>query len=169
MNPPASNGPPNMQQNLLHNVPIAVSNKRRISAPYGPFIIAPAEGWWVGLQPNNHTVSGWLMYTSRKIPWKFHADISIRSVSERGGQEGRYLENIEGSWPETWRTGSFLKLWMMFFYLKEDTLKILCWYLNWKGVRKGGGQEGGYLEDIGGSWPETWRTIPDVMNDFFYP
>ena len=25
-----------------------------------------------------------------------------------GGQEGGYLEDIEGSWPETWRTGLFL-------------------------------------------------------------
>ena len=33
------------------------------------------------------------------------------------------------------------------FYPKEDTLKILCGYLNWKCVRKGG-QEGGYLEDV---------------------
>ena len=35
------------------------------------------------------------------------------------------------------------------FHPKEDTLKILCWYLNWKCVKKGG-QEGGYLEDIEG-------------------
>ena len=43
------------------------------------------------------------------------------------------------------------------FYPKEDTLKISCWYLNQKCVRKGGGQEGVYLEDVEGSWLETWR------------
>ena len=47
-----------------------------------------------------------------------------------GGQEGGYLEDIEGSWSETWRKGSSLKLWMISFYPKEDTLKMLCWYLN---------------------------------------
>ena len=33
--------------------------------------------------------------------------------------------------------------WMMFFYPKENTLKILCWYLNYKCVRKGGSRRGG--------------------------
>ena len=47
-----------------------------------------------------------------------------------GGQEGGELEDIEGSWLEEWRTGSFLTSWMMFFYPKEYTLKITCWYLN---------------------------------------
>ena len=35
--------------------------------------------------------------TPRKIPGKFCVDISIRSVSGRGGQEGGYLEDIEAS------------------------------------------------------------------------
>ena len=47
--------------------------------------------------------------------------------------------------------------WMTFFDPKEDTLKVSCWYLHLKCVSKGG-EEGGYLEDIEGSWPETWRT-----------
>ena len=74
----------------------------------------------------------WCLFIPRKIPWKFRVDISIRSVSGRGGQEGGDLEDIEGSWLEIWRTWSFLTSWMMFFYPKEDTLKISCWYLNWK-------------------------------------
>ena len=81
---------------------------------------------------------GWLGYSwchegcsfiLRNKPWKFRVDISMESVSGRGGHEGGYLEDIESSWPKTWRSWSFLT-WMMFFYQKEDTLKILCWYLN---------------------------------------
>ena len=72
----------------------------------------------------------WCSFTPRKIPWKFRVDISIRSVSRRGDQEGGYLEDVEGSWPETWKTGSYLTSWMMFFYPKEYTLKILSWYLS---------------------------------------
>ena len=43
----------------------------------------------------------------------------IRIVSEIGGQEGGFLEDIEGSWLVTWRTGSSLMLWLMFFYSKK--------------------------------------------------
>ena len=47
------------------------------------------------------------------------------------------------------------------FYPKEDTLKISCWYLNWKCVKKG--------EDVGGFLTGDMedRVIPDVMNDVF--
>ena len=59
---------------------------------------------------------------------------------------------------------------MMFFYPKEDTLKISCPYLYWKCVRKGG-QEGEYFEDVGGFLTGDMedRVIPDVMNDVFLP
>ena len=85
-------------------------------------------------------------------------------------QEGGYLEDVEGSWPETWRTESFLTSWMMFFYPKEDTLKILCWYLNYKCVRKGRSRRG----VLGGRWGFLTRpmedvVIPVVMNDVFLP
>ena len=112
----------------------------------------------------------WCFFTLRKIPWKFCVDISIRSVSGRGGQEGGYLEDIEGSWSETWRTWLFLMSWMMFLYSKEDTQKVLCWYLYWKYVRKGGSRRGD-LEDIEGSWQETWRTGSSLMSwmTFFDP
>ena len=39
--------------------------------------------------------------------------LKIKSVSRRGGQEERYLEDVEGSWQETWRTWSFLTSWIM--------------------------------------------------------
>ena len=44
-------------------------------------------------------------------------------------QEGVYLEDIEGSWPETWMTGSFLMPKLMFFYPKEHILKVSGQYL----------------------------------------
>ena len=72
----------------------------------------------------------WSCWTLRKIPWKFHVDIFIRSVSWRGGPSWRYLEDLEGSWQETWRTGSFLMAWMTMFDPKEDTLKFWYQYLH---------------------------------------
>ena len=140
----------------------------------------------------------------------------LEVCQEGGGQEGGYLEDVQGFWLTTWMTGSFLTSRMMFIYPKENTLKILCWYLNKKCVRKGGlrrgvqthsghghscchkwcfftprkipqkfvlisqlevcqegvgGQEGGYLEEVEGSWPETWRHDPSWRHKwcFFYP
>ena len=56
----------------------------------------------------------------------------------------------------------------MLVYPKKHTLKILCRYLYWKCVRKGG-QEGGYLENVGGflTGDVEDRVIPDVMNNVF--
>ena len=95
----------------------------------------------------------WSYFTLKKIPWKFHVDIFNRSVSGMRGQGGGYLDDIESSWPGTWRTGSSLcNIWSCLTLRKEDTLKVSCWYLYGKCVRKGGGQEG-----------FTWRTlrVPD--------
>ena len=50
----------------------------RISGPYGPFILAPAEGWWVGLMP---------------ITWAF-GPITIGSLDDLGRIQGRYPENF---------------------------------------------------------------------------
>ena len=72
---------------------------------------------------------GWSYFTPRKIPWKFLVDIFITSASGMGVLEGGYLEDIEGSWLEAWRTLIFLMLWMILLYPKEDTLKVWCWYL----------------------------------------
>ena len=55
---------------------------------------------------------------------------------------------------------------MMFFYPKEDSLKISCW----KCVRKGGLRRG-YLEDFGvfltGDMEDM--VVPDIMKDVFLP
>ena len=67
----------------------------------------------------------WCLFSPRKIPRKFYVDISIGSVSGRGGQEGGYLEDVEGSWPETWRTGSSLTTWMTLGDPKDLILKVL--------------------------------------------
>ena len=64
----------------------------------------------------------------------------------------------------------FLTSRMMLFYPKEDILKILCPYLIWK-CQEGGGQEGGYLEDIGGFLTGDLedRVILDTMDDLGGP
>ena len=109
-------------------------------------------------------------YPQGRYHWNFYVNIFIGSVSGRGGQEGGYLEDVGGSWPETWRTGSFLTSWMMLFYPKEDTLKILCLYLNGKCVRKGVSRRG----VIGGQWGLLTRQMddrvtPDFKKDIFLP
>ena len=45
----------------------------RISGPHGPFIPAPADGWWMGLWP---------------ITW------AIQSMDDEGRRQGRYPENF---------------------------------------------------------------------------
>ena len=70
--------------------------------------------------------------TLRIVCWYLH-----RRVSGMGGQEGKYLEDIEGSWPETWRTGSFMMVWRYLVDPKDHILKVLCWYLYGKCVRNG--------------------------------
>ena len=93
------------------------------------------EGSWPETWRTESFLTSWIIFfTPRKIPWKFRVDISIRSVSRMGGQEGGYLEDVNGSWPETWRSGSSLTSWMMMFDPKEDTLKVSCWYLYGKCV-----------------------------------
>ena len=47
---------------------------------------------------------------------------------EGGGPSYGYFEDIEGSWPATWRTGSSLMSWMILFDTKGETLKVLFWY-----------------------------------------
>ena len=50
----------------------------RISGPYRPFILAPAEGWWVGLWP---------------ITCAF-GPVTIQSMDDLGRLQGRYPENF---------------------------------------------------------------------------
>ena len=67
---------------------------------------------------------GWCCFTLKKIPWKFCVDIFMGSVSGRGGSRRGYLEDVEGSWPETWRTGSSLALWMYLVDPKDHILNV---------------------------------------------
>ena len=114
---------------------------------------------WVG---QVHSWShGWPYFPLRKLPWKFHFDIFIRHLSRMEGHSSWYLADIEGSWWDTWMTGSSLISLMTKFDTKKDTLKVLCQYFHWKCVKKG--------VLYGG----TWRTlkVPDrrfrdrVMHD----
>ena len=112
-------------------------------------------GFLIGVIEDRVILDGWCFFTLGKIPWKFCVDIFIISVSGIGGEEGEYLEDNEGSWRKTWRTGSSLMLYMILFYPKEDTLKVLCWYLYYKCVRNWDARRG-HFEDIEGSWSKTW-------------
>ena len=62
-----------------------------------------------------------------------------------------YLEDIDGSWQETWRTGSSWMSWMVFFTLRKIPRKF-CVDILIRSMSGRGGQEGG-----------TWRTlrVPD--------
>ena len=99
----------------------------RISGPYGPFILAPAEDCWVGLQP---------------IAWAF-GPTTTQSMKDLGRLKGRYPENFvlisllevcqEGGVKkgDTWRTLQVPDMVIPdvrndVFYPKEDILKILC-------------------------------------------
>ena len=103
------------------------------------------------------------------VPWTFHVDILIKRVWGRGVKK----EVLAGPWG--FLTGDMEDrvipdIMIVVFYPKEDTLKILCWYLNWKCVRKGGSRRG----VLGGRWGFLTgdmedRVIPDVMNDVFLP
>ena len=76
------------------------------------------------------------------------------------------MEEVEGSGSEIWMTEDdnmvILDVMDDVFYPKEETLKVSCWRVN----------KGGYLENIKGSWLETWRrgrVILDVIYDVFLP
>ena len=113
---------------------------------------------------------GWPYLTQRKIPWKFCVDNFIISVTRIGGPSWGYLDNVEGSWQDTWRTGSFSMSWMTLFCPKEDTLKVSCWYLYYKCVKNGGS----FLGVLGGHWGFLTRNLEDrvilyVMNELVWP
>ena len=72
---------------------------------------------------------GWPCLTPMKIPWKFYVDIVTRRVSRMGGPSWGYLEDVEGSWLETWRTGTSLMSWMTLVDPKDPILKVSCHYL----------------------------------------
>ena len=100
---------------------------------------------WVG---QVHSWShGWPYFPLRKLPWKFHFDIFIRHLSRMEGHSSWYLADIEGSWWDTWMTGSSLISLMTKFDTKKDTLKVLCQYFHWKCVKKGS-----CMVVLGGHW-----------------
>ena len=102
---------------------------RKIPWKFGVYIFIKSEsrrgvingGTWMMLTVPDRRLGGqghsWChagrCLTQRKIPWNICIYIFIRSVSrtEGGGQEVGYLEDVEGSWSETWRTGSSMMSW----------------------------------------------------------
>lgn len=52
--------------------------------------------------------------------------MSVLEVSRIYGPEGGYLEDIEGSLSEFWRSGSYLIVLMRLLYPKKDNLKVVC-------------------------------------------
>ena len=91
---------------------------------------------------------GWSYFGPRKIPWKFRVDIFIRRVSRMGGPSWGYLEDVEGSWLETLRTGSSLMIWMCLVHPKDHILQVSCHFLRFwqiysslkKSLLRGGGE-----------------------------
>ena len=86
-----------------------------------------------------------------------------------GGPSWGYLEDIEGSWPETWRTGSFFTSWMMFFTQRKIPWKF-CVDISirsvsrmgvnksctWRTLRVPDQRHGG----LGHSWCHEWCFLP---------
>ena len=102
---------------------------------------------WLGGQ-GHPWYHGWPCLTPRKMPWNLCVDIFIRSVSRMGGPLCVSLEDVEGPWQETWRTGSSLKLWKYLVDTEDNILKVSCWYLYWKCVKNGGS----FMWVLGGYW-----------------
>ena len=118
-------------------------------------------GTWRTLRSHYRRIGGkgprWSCLTLRKIPWKFCVDIFIWNVSRIEGQEGgswrtlRVPDQRLGGQGHPWCHG-----WCCFI-LREMPRKLRV-DIFVRSVSGMGGQEGGYLEDVEGSWPETWRT-----------
>ena len=66
-------------------------------------------------------VIDYLVWPYGRYPEHF---VTIHVIIELGGQEEGNLEDIEGSWLETWRTGSSLMSWMPLFDPKDHILKV---------------------------------------------
>ena len=106
---------------------------------------------WVG---QVHSWShGWPYFPLRKLPWKFHFDIFIRHLSRMEGHSSWYLADIEGSWWDTWMTGSSLISLMTKFDTKKRYFESFVSIFSLE-VCQEGGPVWWYLEDIGGSWQE---------------
>ena len=111
----------------------------------------------------------------RIISWKFPVNISIigwwvlisqLEVCQEGGSRRGVLGGRWGLLTGDMEDMVVPDVMNDVFYPKEDTLKISCWYLNQKCVRKGGSRKG----VLGWHWGFLTRdmddqVILDVMND----
>jgi len=92
---------------------------------------------WRMLRVPDWILGGWGHSWHHGLSWyvildlcaKFQLFSLIRSVSRTPRPRSPYLEDIEGSWPGTWRTGSSLTSWSNMWDPQELTLKDLCQYL----------------------------------------
>ena len=100
----------------------------------------------------------WPCFTLRKMPWKFHVEIFIKSVTRKVGHSWGYLEDIQGSWPESWRTGYPI-------YTKE-VIRVLQSHprntLGWSHNHRVSQSRQKVFKKVCLSWG-TWRTlrVPD--------
>ena len=87
------------------------------------------------LKVSGNYLNFWLSYLGFLIKWltcqkdERGEQRFIRSMLGMGDQEGRNVEDVEGSRLDTLRKGSSLMSWMMLFYPKEDTLKVSFGYV----------------------------------------
>ena len=101
-------------------------------------------------------------YWSNRNRWKCLKVIQVKkSIKLERCQEGEYFEDIEGSWLETWRTWSFLTSWMVFFTPRKIPWKF-CIDIPIRSV-SGGESRRVQMEDVEGSWRETWKTGSSLM------
>ena len=93
------------------------------------------NSWIYLIDPKDHIlkVSCWWLY------WK---------CVKNGGSFMWVLEDVEGSWQETWRTGSALMSWKYLVDPKHDILKVLCWYFDRKCVKN----RESFIWVLGGHW-----------------
>ena len=95
----------------------------------------------------------------------FCVDIFIGSVSRMESPLCGYLEDIEVSWQQTWKTGSFFTSWMDLVDPKDHILKVLCWYLYYMCFKNGGP----FMRVLGRHWvfrrgELEYRVILDIMD-----
>ena len=85
-----------------------------------------------------------------------------------GDLEWGYLEDVEASWPDM-EDRVILDVMDDLGWPQERFPEMFILIPLFEVCQEG--QEGGYLEDIEGSWMETWRTrvIFDVINDVVWP
>ena len=65
-----------------------------------------------------------------KYPDNFVLIYLLEVCQEWGGQEWGYIEDVEGSGWETWRTGSSLTKWMTLVDPKDHVLKVSGHYFH---------------------------------------